>query len=54
MSVLSRELLKNLKERKYKTLRTTWIEEENKGSASQFLKMNGRVLNKVTFYKMNI
>jgi GNAT superfamily N-acetyltransferase len=51
MRLLSRELLRNLREAGYETLRGTFIEEENTASASQAEHMAGRPLHGVTFYR---
>lgn len=50
MTLLSRELLRNMRDLGYHTLRSTWVEETNGASASQFLKMGGEVLQRVSFY----
>jgi GNAT superfamily N-acetyltransferase len=51
MRLLSRELLRNLRTAGYRTLRTTFIEEDNTASASQAEHMAGRPLHGVTFYR---
>jgi hypothetical protein len=51
MNLLSRELLRNMQELSYHTLRTTWVEDTNPGSANQFIRMGGKPLQRVTFYK---
>ena len=52
MNLLSRELLKNLRALGYHTLRTTWVELDNKASSAHFMKMNGEVLHDIAFYRM--
>ena len=52
MTLLSQRLWCHLRQLGYHTLRSTWVEETNPASASQFLKMNGTVLNDLTFYEM--
>ena len=54
MNLLSRELLRNLRDLGYKTLRTTFVEHENAPSASQFVKMGGRPLHGLTFYRLSL
>jgi GNAT superfamily N-acetyltransferase len=54
MRLLSRELLRNLREAGYETLRGTFIEEENVASSSQADNMGGRPLHGVTFYRRSI
>lgn len=51
MSLLSRELLKNLQAGGYRTLRVTFIGDENAGSRAQFEAMKGRPLHGLTFYR---
>jgi hypothetical protein len=50
MSLLSRELLRNLRAAGYETLRGTFIEHENVASSSQAEHMSGEPLHGVTFY----
>lgn len=54
MSVLSRELLRNLRAGGYERLRVTFVGEENTASAAQFAAMGGRPLHGVTFYRMDL
>jgi hypothetical protein len=54
MTLLSRELLKNLRSGGYSTLRCTSIERSNRSSSSQLLRMRGRVLHDVTYYQLAI
>jgi hypothetical protein len=51
MSVLSRELLRNLQAGGYERLRVTFVGEENAASAAQFRAMGGRPLHGLTFYR---
>jgi hypothetical protein len=51
MSLLSRELLRNLRAAGYETLRGTFIEHENVASSSQAEHMSGVPLHGVTFYR---
>ena len=51
MSLLSRELLRNLREAGYETLRGTFIQHENVASSSQADHMSGAPLHGVTFYR---
>ena len=51
MRLLNRELLRNLRDAGYETLRGTFIEEENVASSSQVSRMRGRPLHGVTFYR---
>ena len=54
MTLLSRELLKNLRSGGYNTLRCTSIERCNPSSSSQLLRMRGRVLHDLTYYQLAI
>ncbi len=51
MGLLSRELLRNLRDAGYHTLRGTFIEDENLASSSQAEHMSGDPLHGVTFYR---
>ncbi|MCC5575713.1 hypothetical protein IMZ11_08675 [Microtetraspora sp. AC03309] len=51
MRVLSRELSRNLRDGGYATLRSTYVERANPGSAAQFAAMGGRPLHGYTFYE---
>ena len=52
MELISQKLLENLEKLGYHTLRTTWVETDNKASAAHFLKMNGKVLHDINFFQM--
>ena len=54
MGLLNQKLLQNLQKLNCRTLRTTWVETDNKSSAVHFLKMNGRVLHDITFFQMQL
>ncbi|MCW2950385.1 MAG: hypothetical protein JWN41_1398 [Thermoleophilia bacterium] len=54
MNLLSRVLLENLHKHGYRTLRSTFVERDNGGSASQYLKMGGRPLHGYTFYEREL
>lgn len=54
MRLLSRELLRNLRAGGYRTLRSTFVERTNPGSAAQYAAMGGRPLHGYTFYEMQI
>jgi hypothetical protein len=54
MRLLSRELLRNLRANRYKTLRSTYVERTNPGSASQYIQMRGRPLHGYTFYEKEL
>jgi GNAT superfamily N-acetyltransferase len=54
MSLLSRELLRNLRAGGYDTLLGTFIEGENTASSSQADKMSGMPLHGVTFYRRDV
>ena len=54
MSLLSRELLRNLRAGGYDTLRGTFIESENTASSSQADRMSGMPLHGVTFYRRDV
>ena len=54
MTLLSRELLRNLRSRGYNTLRCTSIEKANAGSAAQLFKMGGHVLHDLSFFQLAI
>ncbi|MGH3391352.1 MAG: hypothetical protein ACRDOO_20985 [Actinomadura sp.] len=51
MRLLSRELLRNLRAGGYETLRSTFVERVNPGSAAQYVAMGGRPLHGYTFYE---
>ncbi|MFI6290602.1 hypothetical protein ACIBEJ_03415 [Nonomuraea sp. NPDC050790] len=51
MRLLSRELHRGLREGGYHTLRSTYVERSNPGSAAQFQAMGGRPLHGYTFYE---
>ena len=50
MSLLSRELLRNLRAAGYETLRGTYVETQNVASSAQADEMGGGALHGVTFY----
>jgi hypothetical protein len=50
MSLLSRELLRNLRDAGYETLRGTYVETQNVASSAQADEMGGGALHGVTFY----
>lgn len=50
MRLLSRELHDGLRQGGYHTLRSTYVERTNPGSAAQYLTMGGRPLHGYTFY----
>lgn len=54
MSVLSHRLLANLVDGGYRSLRVTFIGEDNPASAAQFAAMGGRPLHGVTFYRKDL
>lgn len=54
MSVLSRELLRNLQRGGYERLRVTFVGEDNAASAAQFRAMGGRPLHGLTFYRKDL
>lgn len=54
MKLLNQKLLQNLNKLECHTLRTTWVEIDNKASATHFLKMNGKVLHDISFFQMDI
>ena len=54
MSLLSRELLRNLRAGGYDTLRGTFIESENTASSSQADRMSGMPLHSVTFFRRDV
>ncbi|WP_433368026.1 hypothetical protein ACQPZX_40755 [Actinoplanes sp. CA-142083] len=51
LTLLSRELHRNLRAGGYRTLRSTFVERDNPASASQFRRMGGRPLHGYTFYE---
>jgi hypothetical protein len=51
MRLLSRELLRNLRTGGYESLRSTFVERTNAGSAAQYVAMGGRPLHGYTFYE---
>jgi hypothetical protein len=51
LSLLSRELYRNLRAGGYRTLRSTYVERGNPGSQSQYRRMHGRTLHGYTFYE---
>lgn len=54
LTLLSRELHRNLRAGGYHTLRSTWVERDNPASASQFRRMGGRPLHGYTFYERGV
>lgn len=54
MSVLSHRLLANLVDGGYRSLRVTFIGEDNPASAAQFAAMGGRPLQGVRFYRKDL
>ncbi|WP_345132995.1 hypothetical protein [Dactylosporangium darangshiense] len=51
LSLLSRELYRNLRAGGYQALRSTYVERDNQGSQAQYRRMNGRPLHGYTFYE---
>ncbi|MGI5238493.1 hypothetical protein [Dactylosporangium sp. CA-139066] len=51
LSLLSRELHRNLRAGGYRSLRSTYVERDNPGSQSQYRRMGGRILHGYTFYE---
>lgn len=54
MSILSHRLLANLQAGDYRSLRVTFIGEDNPASAAQFAALGGRPLHGVTFYRKEL
>ena len=54
LTLLSRELLRNLQAGGYRALRSTFVEDENAASASQYVRMGGRALHGTAFYRKEI
>ncbi|AQZ61675.1 unnamed protein product [[Actinomadura] parvosata subsp. kistnae] len=54
MRLLSRELHEGLRRGGYHTLRSTYVERDNPGSAAQYLAMGGRPLHGYTFYDKDL
>ncbi|RJO70937.1 hypothetical protein D5S18_27570 [Nocardia panacis] len=54
MRYLSRELLRNLRAGGYRTLRSTYVEHTNPGSAHHFRAMGGHPLHGYTFYEKDL
>ncbi|MEV0131099.1 hypothetical protein AB0H83_21870 [Dactylosporangium sp. NPDC050688] len=51
LTLLSRELYRNLKAGGYRSLRSTYVERSNPASAAQYRRMGGRPLHGYTFYE---
>ncbi|GIF22467.1 hypothetical protein BJ973_002791 [Actinoplanes tereljensis] len=51
LTLLSRELFRNLVAGGYRTLRSTFVERDNPASAAQYPRMGGRPLHGYTFYQ---
>ncbi|GIM91872.1 hypothetical protein [Paractinoplanes toevensis] len=51
LTLLSRELFRNLAAGGYRTLRSTFVERDNPASAAQYPRMGGRPLHGYTFYQ---
>lgn len=51
LTLLSRELSRNLRAGGYRTLRSTYVERDNPASAAQYPRMGGRPLHGYTFYE---
>ena len=51
LTLLSRELHRNLRAGGYRTLRSTFVERDNPASAAQYRWMVGRPLHGYTFYE---
>lgn len=54
LTLLARELHRNLRAGGYTTLRSTWVEDDNSASAAQYVRMGGRVLHGHTFYAREV
>jgi hypothetical protein len=54
LTLLSRELYRNLRAGGYHTLRSTFVERDNPASAAQYRRMNGRPLHGYTFYEKDL
>lgn len=54
MSLLSHRLLTSLRAGGYRTLRVTFVGEDNRASAAQFQAMGGRPLHGVAFYRKDL
>jgi hypothetical protein len=54
LTLLSRELHRNLRAGGYRTLRSTFVERDNPASASQYVRMGGHPLHGHTFYERGV
>jgi hypothetical protein len=54
LTLLSRELHRNLRAGGYKTLRSTFVERNNPASTAQYRRMGGRPLHGYTFYQVDM
>lgn len=54
LTLLSRELLRGLQSGGYRTLRSTFVEDDNAASAAQYRRMGGRPLHDTTFYRKDL
>ena len=54
LTLLSRELHRNLRAGGYRTLRSTFVERDNPASAAQYRRMGGRPLHGYTFYEREV
>lgn len=54
LTLLSRELHRNLRAGGYRTLRSTFVERDNPASAAQYRRMGGRPLHGYTFYQRDV
>ena len=54
LTLLSRELHRNLRAGGYRTLRSTFVERGNPASAAQYRRMGGRPLHGYTFYERGV
>ncbi|WP_327000249.1 hypothetical protein OHA72_34610 [Dactylosporangium sp. NBC_01737] len=54
LTLLSRELHRNLRAGGYRTLRSTYVERSNTASAAQYRRMGGRPLHGYTFYERGV
>jgi hypothetical protein len=53
-ALLQRQLFRNLRAHGYRAIRSTYVEDDNVAARTQFLKMGGRVMQRLNFFQLEV